>query len=62
MEHSQSNAIKLVRGLKLSFGIIAVTIVYAAVITPVLVNIINRKKRHALIEHRPDDRDLPANT
>ena len=62
MEHSQANAIKLVRGLKLSFGIIAVTIVYAAVITPVLVNIINRKKRHGLIEHRPDDRALPANT
>lgn len=62
MQHSQSTAIKVVRGLKLSFGIIAVTIVYAAVITPVLVNIINRKRRFVTIEHPPNKNELPSNS
>jgi hypothetical protein len=45
IRNSKTTPLSLVRGLKLSFGIIAMTVVYAAVVTPVLVAIINRGKR-----------------
>lgn len=37
-------ALRLIHGLKLSLGIIAMTVLYAAVVTPALVKIIRRNK------------------
>jgi hypothetical protein len=41
---SQNTARRVIRGLTLSFGIIAASIAYAAVITPILLKIIGNKK------------------
>ena len=41
---ASNSALRLIQGLKLSFGIIAMAVVYAAVVTPRLVKIIQRNK------------------
>ena len=44
-KRASHSALRLIHGLKLSFGIIAMAVVYAAVVTPALVKIIQRNKR-----------------
>lgn len=43
---ASNTARRVIRGLKLSIGIIAATVAYAAIITPILIKIIHRNKSH----------------
>ncbi len=48
---ASKSAMRLIHGLKLSFGVIALAVVYAAVVTPALVKIIQRNKH----KHQDDE-------